>query len=495
MPEEALVKIVGSGNVLESPGVLDEYSRDLSFVPSIRPKCIVRPSGIEEIQAIARWANETHTPLVPVSSGPPHFRGDTVPGVDGAVVVDLGNMKKIIRIDAANKVAIVQPGVTFGEIQPELEKAGLSAYMPLAPRTNKSVIGSVLEREPITIPGHHWDAADPMLCIEVVFGTGDKLRTGEAAGPDTLEEQWEIGKAQMSPFGPTQMDVQRLVSGAQGTIGIVTWMSLKCRRLPVLNKSLLVASQRLEPLLDLSYKLVRARLGAAHFILNNVNLACLLGHDQPEIKKLRDGFPPWILFMNIEGQGRLPEEKVRYQEADLIELARSFGLEPSAEIPGAAAEDVSRIISSTSPGPYWKQRYKGEFHDIFFLTTLDKTPRFTTTMNELACAQGFPSEDVGVYIQAMVQGTSCHCEFTLYFDPDSPAEMERAERVAGESADEMEKNGGFFSRPYGAWADIAYRRAAGTVEVQRKIKSIFDPNGILNPGKLCFKMSENRGGI
>ena len=46
--------------------------------------------------------------------------------------------------------------------------------------------------------------------------------------------------------------------------------------------------------------------------------------------------------------------------------------------------------------------------------------------------------------------------------------------------------GGFFSRPYGAWKDPAYQRAAGTLTMQRKIKEIFDPNGILNPGKLCF---------
>ena len=182
MAEKELAKIVGSRNVLNSPEILEEYSGDSSFAPQVRPLCVVKPGNIEEVQGVVKWANETLTPLVPVSSGPPHSRGDTVPGVGGSVVVDLSSMKRIIRVDSSNKVAIVEPGVTFGELQSELEKVGMHAYMPLAPCSSKSVIGSVLEREPITIPSHHWDATDPMLCAEVVFGTGDKLRTGEAAG-------------------------------------------------------------------------------------------------------------------------------------------------------------------------------------------------------------------------------------------------------------------------------------------------------------------------
>lgn len=486
MDEKELEKIVGGVNVLDSPNVLEEYSRDLSFVPQVKPRCVVRPASVEEVHGVVKWANETLTPLVPVSSGPPHSRGDTVPSVGGAVVVDLTRMKKIIRVDPSNMVALVEPGVTFGELQPELEKAGLCAYMPLVPRSSKSVIASVLEREPITIPSHHWDSSDPMLCTEVVFGTGDKLRTGEAAGPDTLEKQWEIGKAQVSPFGPTQMDVQRLLSGAQGTIGIVTWMSLKCRFLSKLSRALLTPSENVEPLVDLSYELVRTRLGENVFILNGLNLACLLGHNPKEIQELRGVLPPWVMFVSFEGYGKLPEEKVQYQEADFREMAQSRGLRPATDIPGAKAEEVSRLLSRPSSEPYWKLRFKGGFHDILFLTTLDKTPGFAAAMSDLARKYKHPVKDIGVYIQPMVQGTCCHCEFNLYYDPQKPAGLDRARRLVSEGAGALEKMGAFFSRPYAAWADIAYRRAEDTAIIQRKTKKIFDPNGILNPGKLCF---------
>ncbi len=486
MAEKELEKIAGSRNVFNSPDILEEYSGDLSFAPHMRPRCVVKPGNVEEVQGVVKWANNTLTPLVPVSSGAPHFRGDTVPGVEGAVIVDLGRMKRIIRVDSRNKVAMVEPGVTFSELQSELVKEGLCAYMPLAPRSSKSVMGSMLEREPITVPSHHWDSTDPLLCAEIIFGTGDKFRTGEASGPDTIEEQWEMGRVQMNPFGHSHMDVQRLIAGAQGSMGIATWATMKCSYLSRLKRALLAPSVSIEPLIDLSYRLVKFRLGGSLFILNGLNLACLLGRSPNEIRELRNILPPWVLFISFEGYGILPEEKVAYEEADFRDMARSCGLKPESNIPGASAEELLRRLSRPSPEPYWKLRFKGGCQDIFFLTTLDKTPGFAAAMSDLARRHSYPAEDIGVYIQPIVQGTSCHCEFDLYYDPARPAELEATRRLMGTGSEEIAQMGGFFSRPYGAWKDAAYRRAAGTEAMQRKIKEIFDPNKILNPGKLCF---------
>jgi hypothetical protein len=483
MAEKGLAEIVGSSRVLSGKDVLDEYSGDTSFVPPVRPDCVVRPENAAEVEAIVKWANGSRTPLVPVSSTGSHARGDTVPGVPDAVIVDLSSMKKIIRIDARNKVAMVEPGVTFGELQAALAEVGLTAYMPLAPRESKSVIGSMLEREPVTMPAHHWDSADPLLCVEVVFGSGDRFRTGEASGPDTVEEQWEMDRVQMNPFGHSHVDFHRLISGAQGTIGIVTWATLKCCYLSKLSRALLVPSAKLEPLVGLIYQPLKYRLGGKLLILNGLNLACLLGGSPEEIKKLVKDLPPWLLFVSFEGYGVLPEEKAAYEEADFRKMAASCGLKPQSEISGVKADDLNALLSRPSPGPYWKTKFKGAYQDIFFLTTLDKTPDFVAVMNKLSGQHDFPPENIGVYIQPIVQGTSCHCEFNLYYD-DSAADVARGlMESAGVKLAEMRA---FFSRPYAAWRDAAYRNAAGTAAMQKKVKDIFDPNGIVNPGKLCF---------
>ena len=181
--EDKLTGIVGADNVSGDPSVLNEYSRDMSFVHPVRPAYVVRPANSGEIEKIVQLANETKTPLVPVSSGAPHFRGDTVPGIGGAIIVDLSGMKRIVKVNRRNRVALVEPGVTFGELIPAVHKAGIRLNMPLMPRKTKSVVGSLLEREPVMMPKYHWDIADPLACVEICFGTGDMFRTGAAAGP------------------------------------------------------------------------------------------------------------------------------------------------------------------------------------------------------------------------------------------------------------------------------------------------------------------------
>lgn len=486
MPEkEELAAIVGDANVSDTPEALEAYSRDESFVRRMKPQFVARPENVDEVQEIVKWANSTGTPLIPVSSGPPHFRGDTVPSL-GGVVVDLSRMKRIIRINRRNRVAMVEPGVTFAELQLELKKEGMRLPMPLSPRSSKSVIGSCLEREPTMIPKYQWDISDPLLCTEVVFGTGDLFRTGEAAGPGSLEDQWASGQAQTNAMGPFQVDFFRLIQGSQGTMGILTWATVKCELLPQLQKTFLVASQKLEDLLDFTYKLLWARLGDELLILNNFNLATLLAENPDKIKSLRETLPPWVLIVCVAGYERLPQERVDYQEKDVMDTAQSFGVTPVTAIDGVQGSDILEALSTVSAEPYWKLRFKGGCHDIFFLTTLGKTPEFIVCMDQMTAEAGYPGTDIGVYLQPQIQGRACHCEFNLSYDPANPKELEKVRKLFFDASKALMGIGGFFSRPYGPWAEMAYGRDGQSAMALRKVKGIFDPNNVMNPGKLCF---------
>src|SRR3972149_112346 len=170
-----LAAIVGKSNVRDEPGTLDSYSRDLSFSAPMKPRFVVGAHNVDEVQKIVAWANATNTPLVPVSSGPPHFHGDTVPGVPGAVIIDLSGMNKILKIDRRNRMVVVEPGVTYGELQPALAREGLRLSPPLLPRPNKSVVTSLLEREPRLNCRFQWSSMDPLRCLEIVWGDGNRL--------------------------------------------------------------------------------------------------------------------------------------------------------------------------------------------------------------------------------------------------------------------------------------------------------------------------------
>jgi FAD/FMN-containing dehydrogenase len=485
--KEKLVGIVGAANVIVEQTALDAYSMDMSFVNQIRPDYIVKPANAEQVQKIVKLANDTSTPLVPVSSGPPHFRGDTVPSAGGAVIVDLQRMNKVIFVDRARRVAMVEPGVTFGELIPAVKKEGLRLNMPLLPRKTKSVIGSILEREPVTMPKYQWDVSDPLACTEVFFGTGDEFRTGQAAGPGTVKEQWKVGGLQKAPYGPGTASWHRLIQGAQGTMGIVTWASMRCEILPSLEEPFVVGSAKLDALLDLSSWLIRLRMVNECFILNNANLAAIFAKKWPaDYQKLKDTLPAWTLFFTLAGYEYLPEERVDSYKKDLLDITQRLGLEVEKAAGSISANEILKTVQQPSGEPYWKLRYKGACQDVFFLTIHDKLAGQIDAMTALTKNAGYASSDLGMYIQPMVQGTGYHCEFNLFYNPENLNERNRIQALSAQATKNLMAIGAFFSRPYGENAGMILNRDAATVAVLHKLKNIVDPNNIMNPGKVCF---------
>lgn len=483
-----LAHIVGTEHVTDTTESLREYASDESFVHPITPRCVVRPKDAAEVQAIVRWANDSATPLVPVSSGRPHFRGDSVPSVGGAVIVDLRRMDKVIRLDLEHRIAMVEPGVTFGQLVPAAREAGLRLNLPLLPRATKSVMGSLLEREPVIMPKYHWDISDPMACTEVIYGTGDAFRTGSAAGPGELEEQWASGAAQNEAAGPMQAGFLRLLQGGQGTMGIVAWATVRCEHLPAIEEPYLVGSDKLENLLEFAHWLVRNRLADDCLLLNDSNLARVMATGSgSHYERLRPSLPSWILYYTISGVRYFPEERVSYATKDASAIAQSIKVEPVRSLGGVSAFELMRLLHEppTDETP-WKLQNDRACAEIFFITIQEKLQELIDVMKTVAVEFSHDVKDMGVYLQPAVQGVNYHCEFNLYFDRNSTAEVERVKALDEAAVAALASRGAFFSRPYGPWADLAYRKDAETTIALRKVKDIFDPNNIMNPGKLCF---------
>lgn len=485
--KKALAEIVGSENVIDDPAILNCYAADCSYAARRTPWYVVRPRTAEEVQALVAWANETVTPLIPVSSGAPHFHGDTVPSAPEGVIVDLSRMKGIKRIDRRNRIVIIEPGVTFADLQPALAKEGLRISRPLLPRANKSVIASLLERQPTLIPRFNFSLPEPLRACGVVWGSGEIAFTGEAGnGPMDLEKQWKNGVAQVDPKGPNATDLMRLLTGAQGSMGIVIWASVKCELIPTVRKYVFVPSKSIEHLIDFGYKLERIRLGDEVMIVNAPQLAAMIGKDAEEIKALKDDLPPWTVIIGLAGAAHFPEERVQVQELELKRLAQQCGIELLGGLPKVSTSRIASALESCSAEPYFKFAYKGECQDIFFLTTLDKTPQFIATVFLIASRQKYPLSDIGIYIQPQHQGVSQHVEFNLPFNPSDRRESEKVKQIFTEASQALIAQGAYFSRPYGSWADLVYSRDADATRVLRTVKQIVDPKNVLNPGKLCF---------
>ncbi|MDR1571154.1 MAG: FAD-binding oxidoreductase [Clostridiales Family XIII bacterium] len=485
-PKESLVKMLGEERVIDDPKILASYAETRSFGPHFAPWLAVRPDGPEAVERLVGWANESRTPLVPVSSKGLKIRGDSVPSVPEAVVVDLSDMKKILSVNRQHRIAVVEPGVTYGELNAALAEENMVMPMSLRPKAGKSVMTDVLEGEPRLNPMVQWSYYDPLRCMEVTWGEGVRMFTGEAAaGARDLESQWADEKWQVNVAGPFMLDFYRVLTAAQGSMGIVTWASLKCAVKPLLHRMFVASANSLSELEGFVYRAMWTRFPDEIFIMNRSQLASLLGKTSGEIAVLKPLLPPWTVAVGVAGRELLPEERFEARSKDLTDIAQENGLDLRESIDSLDGDAVLREASSACVGTYWKDLWAGSSQSIFFVTQLERAPLFLKRVTELAESLSYPVGDIGVYIQPKHLGSAYHMEFTLPYDPDSARETRLAEELFDAASREIAGLGGYYSRPYGKWAGIQLNKDAQSLLALKRIQGIFDPNGIMNPGKLA----------
>jgi hypothetical protein len=318
--------------------------------------------------------------------------------------------------------------------------------------------------------------------MEVILPSGETLRTGSASPDHSTTDM-------VCPFGPG-FNWNALLGCAQGTLGIVTWMKIKAEPLPALQRVFFIGARELTELVEPLYQIQRRMLGYECFVTNTFNLASILVQRWPqEFDVLRETLPEWTLILCLAGLKRFPRDRIEYEEEALTEICRSYDLTALRHLPGLpkSEELVLTLLPDPYPDdPYWKLRYKGSCFDILFLTTLERAPEYTETVYSVAESYSYPLQDIGIYIQPLEYGRACYCEYGFHCHPNDLAELERVKKLYGALSETLIDSGAYFSRPYGQWAKMVYENNPSYATTLRKLKKIFDPNNILNPGKLCF---------
>jgi FAD/FMN-containing dehydrogenase len=447
------------------------------------PICIVTPADSHELQAVIQFANQLGLSLTVASSTGAHRNGGITSPVEN-VLVDLSHWRQIDLIDRRNRVCRIQPGVTYGQLSAALSQHGMCLPLPLAPRNGKSVLASVMDREPSTWPNKQWDSSDPVCSTEFFFGSGECFRTGSAGGPGSIQQQRKSGGAQKFSSGPSQADFHRLLQGAQGTMGILTWITLRLELEPTLQKPLLIGGQELGDLLPFVYAVQRGLLGEQSFILDRTAAAMLLANGSMDrFDILSSELPAFICFQNIAGFERLPRERLDYQLNDIAAFARQFSLHLEEGIASTPASELLACALHPCGEIDWRDALHGASLSVFFLSTLDRTTSFRELFFDIAADFGISGSSIGTYVQPVVQNHACHVEFILPFDPDSEAERDRMQRLERRAVNDLMDAGAFFSRPYGSAAELVWSRNPVNYQLLKTIKAIFDPQRVLQRGK------------
>jgi hypothetical protein len=479
-----LQKLLLAGSISTEPSRLAEVTgSNVLLQPGRLPSCIVFPANPDELQTVIRFANKAGLNLTITSSTGTHRHGG-IANPEENVLIDLSHWQKIDLIDRRNRVCRIEPGVQFGQLSAALAEHGMTLPAPLAPRSGKSVLASVMDREPSTWPNKQWDSSDPVCSTEFFFGNGERFRSGAAGGPGTIEQQRQSNGAQKFSSGPSQTDFHRVVQGAQGTMGIVTWITLRTELKPALQKTFLTSGERLEDFLLFVYAVQRGFLGEQNFILNRTAAAMLIANGDTKLyDRVYASIPPYICLQDIAGFERLPEERLEYQLQDISGFARKFGLHLEAQIGFVSAADLLSKATQPCGEIDWRDALRGNSLSIFFLSTLDRLPTFREIFVNTAQGFGISEAEIGIYIQPIVQNHACQMEFILPFDPNTEAEINKLKQFENQAVIRLLEAGAFFSRPYGSAAVLVWKQNPANYQLVKIVKGIFDPNRVLQHGK------------
>lgn len=462
------------------------YASDKDTSGGFDPAAVVNAKRLEDIQSLVKWANDASVAIVPVSSTGPRRRGDTVPRAPDCVIADLSGMKKLIHADRRDKIAIIEPGVSFGLVDDLLRPHDLRAYRPLKPRAGKSVLTSYLDREPTLVPDMQWDISDPFGGTAMVLGNGDLCKTGGAAVEGTLEEQLKRGHRQLFAAGPAHIDLVRITQGAQGSLATMVWGAIYCEPIPKAEKSFFASADALGTLVALARDLLDRRLCSTLFIVDAVQLAMLMGKTSDGLDRLSAELPAWTAFVSLAGYQHRPDERVEWQSKDLAACARTHGADLTEALAGITANHFAADLRISGEDQY-QDGFLGGHKELFFLQSVSNLETVVAAGSKALKSGPLASRKIGTYIQPMVQGTFCHVAFTLPCAPEDSAAGTPVDAQWREAVAACDAAGGFFSRPYGAWFDHAFRNADNAKHMMRAAKTILDPKGIMNPKRLPYE--------
>lgn len=396
-------------------------------------------------------------------------------------------MSGVIHASGRDAIAIIEPGLTFPDLDAILRPHGLRSFKPLLPRRNKSVLATYLEREPMISPQDHWDTSDPLAALSFTFGNGEPFRTGGASIPGSLETNLQRGNRQMMSLGPAGTDYTRLLMGAQGSLGIVHWASIYCERLPAREEACFYETDEFARAGQFLRDLALRQVWSHCFVLDRTQAAAAVGLAGDAFGKAAatgKETPRWLVYVSIAAPDARADECLAWKRAEVTSLAAQAGIR-QADGSGIDAAVLARRIQELPEAPY-KDAPSGSHREVFCLSQLNRVPSLLAAVEPViseATARTGGGIIAGVYVQPTVQGASCHVALTLFHAPRFAAEAAALDQLL---AERLAAAGGFLSRPYGAWSEIAYGRDPGIVPYLRKAKEMFDPANVLNPGRLCF---------
>lgn len=450
--------IVGASNCTRAKEDLVCYAYDAT-ARTYMPDAVLFPKNSNEVSAILRLANEYNFFVIPRGSGSGMTGGSLA--VNGGVIVVMSRFNRIIKIDMDNLIAHVEPGVITGHLHKAVEKQGLF-YPPDPASSEFSTLGGNLAEcagGPRAVK--YGVTRDYVLGLEVVLPTGETINTGVQTAK-----------------GVVGYDLTRFIVGSEGTLGIITRMALRLLPLPKVIKTMTAVFDMMETAAEAVSSIIRHRIIPRTIeYMDNASIKCVENH-------LKLGLPVQagaLLLIEVDGNGDEVEKAVEEIKKLCIQQgATGFEIAQTKK----EAANLWKARKAISPALF---TYGPDKINEDIVVPRSKVPDMVRKINALRAETELTMVSFG-------HAGDGNIHFNIMLNKKNKEELKKADAAVEALFGYTLELGGTISGEHGIGITKApyLAKEIGPVELalMKKLKMVFDPKGILNPGKI-FPQNSN----
>ncbi|MBU1944360.1 MAG: FAD-binding oxidoreductase [Actinobacteria bacterium] len=485
----ALKEALGDEWATDAPSILCGYARDQSFIPACYPHLVCLPGSAEDVQAVFRIANEYLVDVMPYGTGISTV-GATLPPF-GGILCDLRRMDRIVELNGESMFAVIEPGVTFLQLQSAAQRAGCRLLNPSTAAT-AGVLSNLLFCNINTMASKYGFGMDNIIDVEVVLPTGEMLRTGPLSS----------GAAKGHVPGPGP-DVSTMFRYAFGTMGVVTKMTVRLYPEAPFHQQVFPSLEQddLKVMADALYSIAQDNLSLELAHLMNSFYGIFIGDDNREASKITELMPRHNL-LTIFG-GETEEEADLKAEVTQRMLAGEFPVFDF--LPKEAIEQMTEENEFANLDTWVKyfnvtvrvQRVRGSFMIGALIDKLENMVGIERMMRD-ACtnqigtnADPLRPDDASTYLQPYHMGRAAYMEYDLYTCQADKDDLIRMIFAYFNSSLKGMSQGMVFAAGLAAWVKglvpmmdagllAAMPKLVPLLDAFTKMKMALDPNNVSN---------------
>ena len=433
-----------------SKSILEQHTHTMTIHESELPDGVVFAESKEDVQKVVEICNKFKCPVIPFGVGS-SFEGH-LNAPYGGISIDMNNMNKILTVHQEDLLVVVQPGVTREQLNTHLRDTGL--FFPIDPGANASIGGMTATRASGTNAVRYGTMKDNVIALEVVTPNGQIIKTAN--------------KARKSSAG---YDLTRLMVGSEGTLGIATEITLKLYGIPEVIAGGRVSFPSVKNATDAVIMTVQAGIPVARIeFLDVAQVKAVNNYSKTNLPEAP------LLLLEFHGS----EKSVEEQSELFGEIASDFG---GNDFEWTSNNEDRNKLWKARHDAYWSCRAVRPDAEIYSTDVCVPISKLSDCITETI----EDMEKNGLIGPIVSHAGDGNFHVALLIDKTSQLELDKLDSFLIRISERAIRMDGTCTGEHGVGQGkrkYMLKELGNAVDVMKKVKNAFDPNKIMNPGKL-----------